>query len=75
MPKIFALAAILALLGCAAARAEPSDKTIYLDKLDKRLDDWWNALDGVCRGAGGDEVVNLARLIHRGLDFGLADVA
>jgi hypothetical protein len=61
MRRIVALAAIVALLGCAAARAEPSAKTIYLDKLDKGLDDWWNALDGVCRGEPGDsEASNLA---------------
>ena len=34
---------------------------IYLDKLDKALDDWWNALDAVCRGEpGASEVSDLA---------------
>ena len=34
---------------------------VYLDELDKTLDDWWNALDGVCRGEpGGSEASNLA---------------
>jgi len=42
-----------------AIAAESSE--IYLDKLDKTLDDWWNALDAVCRGEpGGSEASDLA---------------
>jgi len=34
---------------------------VYLDKLDKTLDDWWNALDSACRGEHrGSEASNLA---------------
>jgi hypothetical protein len=29
-------------------------KMVYLDKLDKKLDDRWNALDVICRGEPGD---------------------
>lgn len=34
---------------------------VYLDKLDKTLDDWWNTLDEVCRGEpGGSKESELA---------------
>jgi hypothetical protein len=35
-------------------------KTVYLDKLDKGLDGWWNALDVACRGGGGGNATDLA---------------
>ena len=36
-------------------------RTIYLDKMDKVLDDRWNALDNVCRGEpGGSKASNSA---------------
>jgi hypothetical protein len=34
--------------------------TVYLDKLDKALDNWWNALDAVCRGEPGGLESDLA---------------
>lgn len=54
MKVLSALFLILAITPASAA-------DIYLDKLDKPLDTWWNALDEVCRGAPGDsEAGNLA---------------
>jgi hypothetical protein len=56
--------AVLALLTTEIIFVEPcSAKSgeVYLDKLDKSLDDWWNALDNVCRGEpGGSEASDLA---------------
>lgn len=53
--QLFRIPLILALSTTAVA-AE-----IYLDKLDKTLDDWWKALDNVCRGEpGGSEASDLA---------------
>jgi hypothetical protein len=47
---------VLAMTTATAAAAE-----VYLDKLDKTLDNWWNALDDVCRGEpGGSEASNVA---------------
>jgi hypothetical protein len=43
------------------AQTQRDSGMIYLDKLDKTLDDWWNALDGACRGEpGGSLESNLA---------------
>jgi hypothetical protein len=59
--KHFLLIIALTLATTAAMTPPVSAKTIYLDKLDKTLDDWWNALDNVCRGEpGGSEASNLA---------------
>lgn len=34
---------------------------VYLDKMNKTLDNWWNALDDACRGEpGGSEASDLA---------------
>ena len=41
----------LALTGAAPASA----REVYLDKVDKNLDNLWNYLDGLCRGGSGDE--------------------
>jgi hypothetical protein len=38
----------------SVAKTRAPSEMIYLDKLDKTLDDWWNALDNACRGDGGD---------------------
>jgi hypothetical protein len=49
----------IALLGLSCAPA--SAKDVYLDKIDKHLDDLWNYLDGLCRGgSGGEEATNKA---------------
>ena len=48
MKQIF-YAAIFLALSCPAYTAMAKTPEIYLDKLDKTLDDWWNALDNVCR--------------------------
>lgn len=54
--KIMTAIIALTLTSTTAVAAE-----VYLDKLDKTLDDWWNALDNVCRGEpGGSEASNLA---------------
>jgi hypothetical protein len=54
--KIAATIVTLLLSAPTALAAE-----VYLDKLDKTLDDWWNTLDNVCRGeAGGSEASELA---------------
>jgi hypothetical protein len=46
-------------LGLSTATAIAGD--IYLDKMNKTLDTWWNILDGVCRGMpGGSDARNLA---------------
>jgi hypothetical protein len=40
-----------------ATPAMAAPKTIYLDKMDKGLNDWWNSLDADCRGeSGGDDI-------------------
>jgi hypothetical protein len=49
--RIFYCAVISLALSYATMAKAPE---IYLDKLDKTLDDWWNALDNVCRGFPGD---------------------
>ncbi len=41
----------LGLTGAAPASA----REVYLDKVDKNLDNLWNYLDGLCRGGSGDE--------------------
>ena len=54
------LIVIVALSVCLATPAPARAAEIYLDKLDKQLNDWWNILDDVCRGApGGSEVSDL----------------
>ena len=62
MKKLSLTTAILALallIGTASSDANASE--VYLDKLDKTLDDWWNVLDEVCRGEpGGSVESNLA---------------
>jgi hypothetical protein len=61
MRRAFIAVAIFEMLVLGGVRAGASPKPIYLDKLDKTLDDWWNALDGACRGEpGGSEESNLA---------------
>jgi hypothetical protein len=37
-------------LTASSARADD----VYLDKLSKTLDGWWNTLDSICRGMPGD---------------------
>ncbi len=56
--RMIVVAAMIALtLSSASAVAAE----VYLDKLDKSLDDWWNQLDQVCRGQpGGSQASNLA---------------
>jgi hypothetical protein len=50
-------AAIALALSATTAGAED----VYLDKMNKTLDSWWNVLDGVCRGMpGGSEASDLA---------------
>ena len=45
--KQFLIATTTLSLMTAAANSAPH-RTIYLDKLDKELDKWWNALDEAC---------------------------
>ena len=54
--KIVTTMMVLAMTTATAFAAE-----VYLDKRDRTLDNWWNALDDVCRGEpGGSEASNLA---------------
>ena len=57
-----ALACLFVTTGSLVLAASPlAASELYLDKLDKTLDNWWNALDEVCRGEPGDsEESNLA---------------
>lgn len=44
-------------ISATAARSED----VYLDKMNKTLDNWWNTLNDVCRGMpGGSDASNLA---------------
>jgi hypothetical protein len=44
----------------ATAETHPGHGYIYLDKMDQGLDQWWNALDGVCRSSPDNEQSDLA---------------
>jgi len=49
MRAFFSVAIALAMLvNVATGAIAAKSSEIYLDKLDKTLDDWWNALDAVC---------------------------
>jgi hypothetical protein len=61
MRRILIAIAVFEMLALGGVHAGAAPKrAIYLDKLDKELDDWWNTLDGVCRGARHDDAMDLA---------------
>jgi hypothetical protein len=50
-----------AIIALAITTTSAGAAEAYLDKLDKTLNNWWSALDSVCRGEpGGSEASNLA---------------
>ena len=61
-------AAMLLSIAFGALAAKPEE--VYLDKLDKTLDDWWNTLDTVCRAAAG--MIKPECADHRGQSQSLA---
>jgi len=48
MKRAILIAATLALLATQAMAG-----TVYLDKLNPELNNWWNSLDRICRGEPG----------------------
>jgi hypothetical protein len=49
------------MIAVALSAMEAKAEDVYLDKLNKTLDNWWNTLDDVCRGMpGGSDASNLA---------------
>jgi hypothetical protein len=52
---------VIAIIALALTTTTAVAAEVYLDKLDKALDEWWNAVDNVCRGEpGGSEASDLA---------------
>jgi len=55
--KIFVGIMIVVALSVMQTKAED----VYLDKLNKTLDNWWKTLDDICRGMpGSSDASNLA---------------
>lgn len=57
---------LLAAASLALLVSPAMSKTVYLDKLDKGLDDWWNALDVACRGEPGESEASNRACDQRG---------
>jgi hypothetical protein len=52
---------MIALIALSLTATTVLSAEIYLDKLNKTIDNWWNALNNVCRGEpGGSEAGDLA---------------
>lgn len=52
---------IIVILITVALSSGAKAEDVYLDRLNKTLDNWWNTLDDVCRGMpGGSDASKLA---------------